>query len=174
VGLDRSRLLTHISSLMMILVVIGSAMAMWSDNLKIKTVINTGNVDVEFGSISTNDPPGSNDPGYGIDVGTCYADKVEIENEDNGNPTGNNDLDLNITIVNAYPSYNCTVTFEVRNTGTIPVRGPHVTTDGNFNSWNGTYVMCIGNFTEITINPGESAWFEISCHVLQAAGENHI
>jgi len=89
-------------------------------------------------------------------------------------PTGDDDLDLNITIVNAYPSYNCTVTFEVRNTGTIPVRGPHVTTDGNFNSWNGTYVMCIGNFTEITINPGESAWFEISCHVLQAAGENHI
>jgi hypothetical protein len=41
VGLDRSRLLTHISSLMMILIVIGSAMAMWSDSLKIKTVINT-------------------------------------------------------------------------------------------------------------------------------------
>ncbi len=42
-GLDRSRLLTHISSLMMILVVIGSAMAMWSDSLKIKkSVINTG------------------------------------------------------------------------------------------------------------------------------------
>ena len=173
-GLDRSRLLTHISSLMMILVVIGSAMAMWSDSLKIKTVINTGNVDVEFGLISTNDPEGSNDPGYGKDVGTCYADKVEIENEDIGNPTGDNDLDLNITIVNAYPSYNCTVTFEVKNTGTIPVRGPHVTTYSNFNSWNGTYVMCIGNFTEITINPGESAWFKISCHVLQAAGENQI
>ncbi len=109
-------------------------------------------------------------------MGTCYANKLQIENEDNGNPTGtgNNDLDLNIMIVNSYPSYNCTVTFEVRNTGTIPVSGPHVTTDGNFNSWNGTCVMCIGNFTEITINPGESAWFEISCHVLQAAGENQI
>jgi hypothetical protein len=115
----------------------GSAMAMWSDSLKIKSVINTGNVDVEFGSISTNDP------GYGIDVGTCYANEAGIENEDNGNPTGNDDLDLNITIVNAYPSYNCTVTFEVRNIGTIPVSGPHVTTDGNFNSWNGTCVKVV-------------------------------
>jgi hypothetical protein len=42
VGLDRSRLLTHISSLIMTLVVMGSAMAMWSDSLKIKSVINTG------------------------------------------------------------------------------------------------------------------------------------
>ena len=163
----------HISSLIMTLVVMGSAMAMWSDSLKIKSVINTGNVDVEFGSISTNDPEGSNDPGYGIDVATCYAGKVEIENEDNGNPTGDDDLDLNITIVSSYPSYNCTVTFEVRNTGTIPVRGPHVTTDGNFNSWNGTYVMCIGDFTEITIDPGESAWFEITC-ATSCRGESYI
>ncbi len=171
VGLERSRLLIHVYSLIIILVVMGSAVAMWSDSLKIKTVINTGNVDVEFGTISTNDPLGTIDPTHDKDVGTCYADKSEIENEDQGNPSGNNDLDLNITIVNAYPSYNCTVTFEVKNTGTIPVKGPHVTTDSNFNSWNGTYVTCVANFTETTINPGDSAWFKISCHVLQDAQE---
>jgi hypothetical protein len=86
-------------------------------------------------------------------VGTCYAGKLQIENEDNGNPTDNNDLDLNIMIVNAYPSYNCIVTFEVRNMGTIPVSGPHIATDGNFNSWNGTCVMCVGNFTEDNYRP---------------------
>ncbi|MEM4970069.1 MAG: hypothetical protein QXE01_02325 [Sulfolobales archaeon] len=173
-GLERSRMLMHISSLTMILVIMGAAIAMWSDSLKIKTTINTGDVDVEFGEISTNDPEGSVDPGYTKNVGTCYANKVEIENEDQGNPSGNNDLDLNITIVNAYPSYNCTITFEVRNTGTIPVKGPHVTTDSDFNSWNGTYVICIANFTEIQIDPGQSAWFKISCHVLQSAQENQI
>jgi len=75
--------------------------------------------------------------------------------------------------VNAYPSYNCTVTFEIKNTGTIPVIGPHITTDSNFDSWNGTYAMCIGNFTETTINPGGSVWFKIRCHVPQAAEDNH-
>lgn len=76
--LDRSRLLIHISSLIMTLVVMGSAIAMWSYSLKIKTIINTGEVDVEFGYVETYDPPGYNDPGYDKDVATCYADKIEM------------------------------------------------------------------------------------------------
>ncbi len=71
---------------------------------------------------------------------------MEIENEDQGDPTGSNDLDLNITIVNTSPSYNRTAAFEAKNTDTISVKEPHVTADSNFNSWNSTYVMCMINF----------------------------
>jgi hypothetical protein len=151
----------------MMLAIIGSAAALWSDSLKVAITIETGNVDVEFGSISTNDPPGSLDPGYEKDVATCYASLAEIENEDNGNPTGNNDLDLSIMIENAYPSYRCRVTFEVRNTGTIPVKGPHVTSNIP------NEVTCTNNFTpERQIEPGQSETFWIECHVEQSAAEN--
>ncbi|MEM1611111.1 MAG: hypothetical protein QXQ57_05655 [Sulfolobales archaeon] len=159
----------QIGAVLLMLAVIGSAIAMWSDSLKVAVTVKTGDVDVQFGSVSTNDPPGTIDPTHDKDVGTCYASLVEIENEDQGNPSGNNDLDLNITIVNAYPSYNCTVTFEVRNTGTIPVKGPHITVvSGNFSS-DVTYAH---NMTEVQIDPGQSVWFKISFHVEQSASES--
>jgi len=154
----------------MMLAIIGSAAAMWSDSLKVAITIKTGDVDVGFGTPSTNDPEGSNDPGYDKDVATCYANLVEIQDEDNGNPTGNNDADLNITIVNAYPSYSCNVTFTVINTGTIPVKGPHVTIiSSNLSS----AVICTDNFTpERQIDAGQSETFWIKCHVEQSAAEN--
>jgi hypothetical protein len=152
----------------MMLAIIGSAAAMWSDSLKVAITIKTGDVDVEFGTISVDDT--GIDPGYDKDVAKCYADLMEIQNEDNGNPTGNNDLDLNITIVNGYPSYSCNVTFTVINTGTIPVKGPHVTTlSSNLSS----AVTCTNNFTpERQIEPGQSETFWIKCHVEQSAAEN--
>jgi len=162
----------QVAATLLMLAVLGSAIAMWSDALKVMVTVNTGNVDVEFGQVSTNDPPGTTDPNHDKNVGTCYASLVEIENEDNGNPTGDNDLDLNITIVNAYPSYNCTVVFEVRNTGTIPVKGPHITIMSSNFSNAVTYVTYTHNMTEVQIDPGQSEWFWISFHVEQEASEN--
>ncbi len=158
----------QIAAAIMMLAVIGSAAAMWSDSLKVRVTVNTGDVDVEFGYVETDDPPGTTDPTHDKNVGTCYADKIEIEDEDEGNPTGNNDLDLNITIVNAYPSYNCIVVFEVKNTGTIPVKGPYI--DITTNTF-GTAVDWSHNMTPIQIDPGDSKWFKISFHVVQSASE---
>ena len=167
----REKRLVQIAATLIMLAVIGSAVAMWSDALKIKVTVNTGDVDVEFDEALTNDPPGSIDPGYDKNVATCYAELVEIENEDEGNPTGNNDLDLNITIVSAYPSYNCTVTFGVRNTGTIPVKGPRIIeVGGNFTD----AITWAHNMTEVQIDPGNTAWFYISFHVEQGASENTV
>jgi hypothetical protein len=149
----------------MMLAIIGSAAALWSDSLKVAITIKTGDVDVEFGTPSVDD--NGIDPGYDKDVAKCYANLMEIQNEDNMNPTGNNDLDLNITIVNAYPSYSCNVTFTVINTGTIPVKGPHVTLNIP------DEVTCTYNFeTERLIGSGQSETFWIECHVKQSAAEN--
>jgi len=160
----------QVAATLLMLAVLGSAIAMWSDALKVMVTVKTGDVNVEFGQIIVDELPEAE----GKDVGACYASVGVIEDEDNGYPTGNNDLDLNITIVNAYPSYNCTVVFEVRNTGTIPVKGPHITPpigmSGSFGN-NGA-VSYAHNMTEVQIDPGQSVWFKISFHVEQSASEN--
>ncbi len=159
----------QIAATLILLAVVGSAAALWSDSLKILVTVNTGNVDVEFSPPTTNDPEGNIDPGYDKNVATCYASLDEIENEDDDNPPGNNDLDLNITIVNAYPSYSCTVIFDVTNVGTIPVKGPHIIEV--INEF-GDGVSWMHNMTEVQIDPGQSVWFEIMFHVEQPADEN--
>ncbi|MEM4485131.1 MAG: hypothetical protein QXE13_04730 [Sulfolobales archaeon] len=157
------------TAILLMLAVIGAALAMWSDTLKVAVTVDTGEVDVEFDNVWTDDPQGAIDPGYDKDVATCYAEIVEIEDEE-GNMGGDNDLDLNITIVNGYPSYRCTVYFVVKNTGTIPVKGPHVyvVSDNSFSS----YVEYSHNMTEVQIDPGGSEVFQISFHVTQSASEN--
>jgi len=152
---------------LMLLVVLGSALAMWYDTLKIQATINTGEVDVEFGTVTPTDEPEAE----GKDVGKCYASTLQIGDEG----PDDNDLDLNITIENGYPSYWCNVTFEVKNTGTIPVKGPYSDTDGGtFTS--GTLdsgVEILYELEPIQIDPGESANFTIKIHILQGAEENH-
>lgn len=105
--------------------IILSALALWSETLKVNSIVETGNVDVEFelGSVVEGDE-------YGKPwVANCTVSlmQIEDEDEDDGNPSGDNDLDLNITIVNGYPGYSCTVYFNVSNVGTIPVIGPFLT-----------------------------------------------
>jgi len=159
----------QVAAALLMLAVLGSAIAMWSDALKVMVTVRTGYVDVEFGNVYTDDPPETTDPGYDKDVATCYASLEQIEDEDEGNASGNNDLDLVITIENAYPSYRCTVYFEVKNTGTIPVKGPHITIEDNFN---GAVTYEHNMEEEVQIDPGQSEWFYISFHVEQEASEN--
>lgn len=117
------------------------------------------------------------------DVGQCSANLEEIENEDEGNPYGNNDPDLNITMWNAFPSYNCTVIFEKRNGGTVPHKilfrlsgnYQYISEDPlRFYLMEGDVpaVECTSNMTSgVELDPGESVWFKLSCHVLQGAEE---
>ena len=164
---------------LMLLVVLGSALAMWYDTLKIQATINTGYVDVEFGELTVTEEPEAEDK----DVGKCYASLTQIENEG----PDDNDLDLNITIVNGYPSYNCTVTFEVKNVGTIPVKGPYNGTppdknalwpfpstvqDLDLNGDGNPDVNIMFNMPVTQIDPGKSATFSISIHIKQDMPEN--
>jgi len=156
----------------MLLVVLGSALAMWYDTLKIQATINTGYVDVEFGKVTATEEPEAE----GKDVGKCYASLKEIENEG----PDDNDLDLNITIENGYPSYNCTVTFEVKNVGTIPVKGPYQGTppdvlspypttvqDVDLNGDGSPDVNIKFNMPIKQIDAGKSDTFSISIHIKQ-------
>ena len=178
----------------LLLTTVAISFALWADVLKIQLVAYTGNVDVEFGSYSVKEyvgfPDGSggwsfvpegSDP-EAKDVGQCTVALQDIENEENtslGTSAGNNDLDLNITITNGYPGYNCTVTFEVVNKGTIPVKLYFFDKDYNrLTPLPATFT--ISNAVECTlsgedaalVDPLNSATYTLSCVVQRDASEN--
>lgn len=64
---------------------------------------------VDFTSASTNDPPGTLDPGYAKDVASCRASIMY-------------DDKVNVLVENGYPSYTCTFTVTVNNTGVLPLQ----------------------------------------------------
>jgi len=159
---------------LMLLVVLGSALAMWYDTLKIKATISTGNVDVEFGPVTYDES--DYDKSW---VANCYVNTKDMGvNEDSGNPYGDDDLELNITIENGYPSYWCNVTFTVNNTGTIPVKGPYSNATGTLSQFSNSEILDNGveilyGLTPTQIDPGDSATFTIKIHILQGAEESH-
>lgn len=90
------------------LALMGVAYALWSETLDIDGTVHTGEVDVAFQNASDDD--NGIDPGYDKDVANCT---VNVAGDGNS---------MDITINNGYPSYTCTVTYEVFNSGTIPVK----------------------------------------------------
>lgn len=102
----------------------GIAYAMWSETLKVNVYVDTGEVDVKWSSWECNDA--GIDPGYDKDVGKCY---VQPESEDIEGDV----IKLNITLDNAYPSYNVTIMGEVDNIGSIPVEPVRFFFDSNEN-----------------------------------------
>ena len=107
------KLLVLPAVVMLGLLMSGLAFAHWSEVLWIEGSVATGELDVELLSASSDDPPGSNDPGKDKDVG-CTT--TELQDTD-----GDGDYDtVLVTITNAYPCYEVYVHFTVHNNGTIP------------------------------------------------------
>ena len=177
----------------LLLTTVAISFALWADVLKIQLVAYTGNVDVQFGSYSATEYVGFPDGNGGWsfveegsdpeakDVGQCTVTLQEVENEESHNPSsaGNNDLDLNITITNGYPGYNCTVTFEVKNTGTIPVKLYFFDEDGNrLTPLPATFTLDSGVTCTLSgedgaqVHPDKSETYTLSCVVQQSASEN--
>jgi len=202
-GAKKQTIITAVSAAMLIALV-GSAVAMWSDSLKIHAVINTGDVDIRF---SGSPVVADNEPFMPVpkDVGKFFASFEEMQDEEAvvrskypqwGSNAGNNDLELNITLVNAYPSYQCKVNnISVLNSGTVPVKllvkfvlppNANCTSrydpvlgqtvydcdmdgdgDLDLNIW-GSFITTNGTQLE----PGGSKTFTVELHVKQGAPEN--
>jgi len=114
-----NKLITFLTIPLLLTIVLGSALAMWYDTLKIQATINSGDVDVEF---SNQVRVSEEDHGKSW-VASCSAQLIEVSDEDQGNPFGNNDIDVKVIIINGYPSYMCKVQdLQVYNTGTVPVK----------------------------------------------------
>lgn len=151
----RSETLQKILSLAVLVALVGGVAALWSDMLKIQMEITTGEVEVVFGEVGAYEEPEFE----GKDVGKCSVMLIDGDDDDG-------DAILQVIIENAYPSYECVISFEVKNIGTIPVKGPYF-----------AQVEYDSTALEITlpdivqIHPGESEVFEIRIHVLQEALE---
>jgi hypothetical protein len=166
---------------------VGVGYALWSKTLHIDGTVRTGEVEAIFTEAFTDDDDvvdagtkdngdtgscpafgsGSCDPaasGHNVprkdkDVGVCVA---EISEED--------DQIIEVTIDNAYPSYYCTVFFEFRNTGSIPVKiftlaavGPAITAGHVTARW--TDLQGVGQ----QIDPGQTVSGDLDLHVEQPA-----
>ncbi len=158
--------------LSVILVGIGTTIAMWSETLKINTYIHTGEVKVKWSAWECSDTgPDPQAPGFNNtenkNVSKCI---VTVEkNDTEGNP-----IKLNITLVNAYPGYAVNITLVVDNIGTIPVKLYNVNwTHLDPNDTEALNVTLIKpNSTQI--EPGENKTFILEIIVTQAANETAL
>jgi hypothetical protein len=170
----------------LLLTTIAISFALWADVLKIQLVAYTGNVDVQFGSWSKKEYVGFPDGNGGWsfveegsnseakDVGQCTVTLQEVANEESGNPSpaGDNDLDLVITITKGYPGYKCEVTFEVVNSGSVPVRGPtYVDPPSPYTDGHILVEHDISMAACVQLHPGDKQTFTVSVTVLQGAEE---
>ncbi len=135
------------------LALMGVVYALWSETLEIDGTVNTGEVDVAFQNASDDD--NGIDPGYDKDVANCSVSVAQ-----GGNP-------MTITITNGYPSYTCTVSYEVLNAGSIPVKLQSITEIVPVE----LTVTQSGLFIGQQIDAGQYVTATVEIHVEQGAAE---
>jgi hypothetical protein len=187
--------------LVLALAMLGVGYGLWSKLLLINGTINTGTVDAVFYEAFTDDDGavdnpdkdagdvgkttpcplfgdsscdpkafGPNPDRYDKDVGECVAVIDELDAQK-----------LHITVTNGYPSYYCTVWYDIWNNGTIPVKIQSLTVVPN-NFTNGVEVTV--GLSKLScgqqIDPGEKvgdlpptnlAQGDVHIHVEQAAAQ---
>ncbi len=96
---------------------------LWSKTLRVEGTVRTGDFDARWVDVSTNDPPSaptpSPDPCTDPNPNDCDYPPKDVGSCDAWVDPQNDQL-LHVKIENAYPSYECTITASVKNSGTIP------------------------------------------------------
>lgn len=142
------------AAFMVVLVFAAFALAMWTETLRVESVVKTGYLDVSYDNVYVVEKPEVE----GKDVGECSYELKTSDDKDT----------LEIKIINGYPGYECTVFFDVVNTGTIPVVGPFYN------------VSSIPEGVEVVftppriaqLHPGDRAGYSVTVRVLQEAMES--
>ena len=144
------------ATLMIALMAVGFAYAMWDKTLFINGTVNTGEVNAYFTTAVSNDPPGTIDPGYDKDVGCTEV-------------TGELTQTLTVTVTNGYPCYSSRIDYTIDNIGSIPVKVQSFTVTV-------PPAAVTVTVTEIAvgtqIDAGDSVPGSIVIHVEQTADEN--
>jgi len=155
-----------ISALTLLVLVLGAALAMWSETLLVNVEVNTGEVKVKWSewycSDEGADPQAS---GFhnreGKDVASCDI-SVEVR-DDEGNP-----IKLLVTLDNAYPGYSVDIGLIVDNIGSIPVK----LYDYKISDYD-TSALSVSLSTpyDTQIEPKGSSTYTLHITVLQSAAE---
>lgn len=172
-------------ALVLALGTLGIGYALWSENLYIEGVANTGEVDWEFyntqspGSppVFTHDDQGI-DPGWDKDV--AWKDVYFTDSD------GDGDYDtMTLIIHNAYPGYFNHGSFWVHNNGTVPIHivdffmtyGGQVYSLVPAGYWvetaDGAFEILWGDEPGTQLHPCQSKNISFSIRVLQPALQNH-
>lgn len=142
------------------LVTLGLGYGLWSKILYINGTVATGNVDVELslGEFGDNEVE--------KDVGTCLAELLMIDEATQPNK-------IRVTVTNAYPSYECWVTFDVHQKGSIPVLVYQPIFSIRPPEKEVTFKMmdCYADPTQMH-KPSERIWCTLYIHVEQDALQN--
>lgn len=141
-------------ALVLALAAAGVAAAAWTESITIAGSVRTGDINPDFTAASTNDPGGTADPGMGKDVGSTAV----IYTTD----------DLTVTVTNAYPGYNSTVTFTITNRGTVPIKIAGVVANNDPNQ----VVLSGPNIVGQVIDGGGSLEASFTQTVPETAAEN--
>ncbi|ADM27346.1 conserved hypothetical protein [Ignisphaera aggregans DSM 17230] len=153
-------------TLALIAMVLGTALAMWSETLMVNVAVNTGEVKVKFSDWYCSDKGA--DPqaeGFhnteGKDVASCDI-SVEVRDGE-GNP-----IKLLVTIDNAYPGYSVDVGLVIDNIGTIPVK----LLSSSISEYDKEALSVSLTVPEDTqIDPGYNSTYTLHITVLQGAAE---
>lgn len=144
-------------TLVVAIATLGVVHGVWAKTLTIDGVVGMGWMNVDFIHASTDDPPGTIDPGYDKDVASCTATVV-------------NTRLVKVLITNAYPSYTCTFTTTICNGGTLPVRrGPLI-----FDTPPALTVTELNNVSTLVLHPGKKDVEKFVVHVEQEAEQQAV
>jgi len=185
--------------LVLALVAVGVGFGLWSKLLLINGTVHTGKVDAVFYKAFTDDDGTVNNPakdgGEPGDEGKCflYGDSSCDPKAFGPNPDrydkdvgdcfawiGQDPEILHVNVENGYPSYHCTVWFDIWNNGTIPVKIQSLTVNPS-NFTNGTEVtvglseLTCGQQIDPVTDPSSLqglAQGDIHIHVEQAAKQS--
>jgi hypothetical protein len=130
---------------------------LWIGQVTVGSAGVTTLTDVVFTSAGTNDPPGSIDPGYTKDVGSCTSQVVN----------GGDEVDIVVT--NGFPSYTCTFTVTAENTGSLAIKLDSL----QFDVPPVLTVKEIGDHTGLVLQGGEGDTETFTVHVEQPSFQQH-
>jgi len=100
-------------ALMLSLAAVGVGYGLWTKTLAIQGTVQTGDFNAKFTAASTNDPPGTIDPGGDKDVGSCTARVIR-------HPYWAEPREAKVVVSNAYPGYECQVDVTIAKGGCVP------------------------------------------------------
>lgn len=135
----------------------GVAYASWNNTLQASGTVNTGSFEQGFIACSTNDPPGTIDPGKPQDVASTVA---QLACPENGGWRK-----VLVTITNAYPCYYSEVYFTLKNHGTTPARIASITITNPPE----LTVAVIEDLVDVVLKPCATINGTVSVHVEQIA-----
>ena len=147
---------------------------LWSKTLTIEGTVNTGNFNADWDAASTNDPTAaagevSLDPcTVGLNPTGCTAPAKDVGSCDIVAGSIGTQM-LGIVIDNAYPSYECTITASITNTGDIPFNVVGVALEPD--SVPGELLGDCTTPTDPQVDPDEEWTASCTVHVTQDATE---